>query len=508
MQFSQTLPRIMTKINLETTILIFLMVGLNSCSDKENDRIFINGKIEGKKAEKVEFTTPINGKWFYGNKTTIATDSIGTFKIEMDIEEPSFITIYSSGKAGILLVEPSMTYDVNYDFKTKQKRFSSLSADSIGQNLYNTLPPPDFNLFDIGAFLQDSIPAKISSKINEFKEKEISKFDKLLEKGKISNGFHKLSVLDRECYYQAVETRVANLLLGKFFLEKNTDGINDVREFWKKKLDITKLTESDYTRSPWYYTLVDNLIRFEQLSAEKFNFENLNQSFQTIDNYENNIKQAKTYLSGEKLEYYLASYIFFQSWASKDNSKDIIKIYDQFKREYPDSRYHEYLITSVRPIIDFHEKLENAPTNEKIQLVKNQENIDTFDELIKELRGKKIFVDIWGTWCGPCKKEFQLKDKYAEILKSKEIIVLYICEGKNSKKKNWSEMIEFYELEGQHIFTNEKLLADIHDRFGKNGFAYPRYLLVDENGKVVKEEASYPSKTEQLEKEINENYVW
>ena len=141
-------------------------------------------------------------------------------------------------------------------------------------------------------------------------------------------------------------------------------------------------------------------------------------------------------------------------------------------------------------------------------MVKNQENIDTFDELIKELRGKKIFVDIWGTWCGPCKKEFQLKDKYAEILKSKEIIVLYICEGKNSKKKNWSEMIEFYELEGQHIFTNEKLLADIHDRFGKNGFAYPRYLLVDENGKVVKEEASYPSKTEQLEKEINENYVW
>ncbi|WP_227020905.1 TlpA family protein disulfide reductase [Arenibacter algicola] len=244
------------------------------------------------------------------------------------------------------------------------------------------------------------------------------------------------------------------------------------------------------------------------MSAEKFNFENLNQSFQTIDNYENNIKQAKTYLSGEKLEYYLASYIFFQSWASKDNSKDIINIYDQFKREYPDSRYQEYLITSVRPIIDFHEKPENAPTNEKIQLVKNQENIDTFDELIKELRGKKIFVDIWGNWCGPCKKEFQLKDKYAEILKSKEIIILYICEGKNSKKKNWSEMIEFYELEGQHIFTNEKLLADIHDRFGKNGFAYPRYLLVDENGKVVNEQASYPSKTEQLEKEIKENYVW
>ena len=70
-------------------------------------------------------------------------------------------------------------------------------------------------------------------------------------------------------------------------------------------------------------------------------------------------------------------------------------------------------------------------------------------------------------------------------------------------------MIKFYDLEGQHLLANEKLIADIIDKFGNNGsFAYPRYMLVDENGNVVNAEASYPSQIEQLEKEINENYVW
>ena len=70
-------------------------------------------------------------------------------------------------------------------------------------------------------------------------------------------------------------------------------------------------------------------------------------------------------------------------------------------------------------------------------------------------------------------------------------------------------MIKFYNLEGYHILANEELLADIFEKFDNNGsFAYPRYLLIDENGKVVNSHASYPSKVGQLEKEINKDYEW
>ncbi len=82
-------------------------------------------------------------------------------------------------------------------------------------------------------------------------------------------------------------------------------------------------------------------------------------------------------------------------------------------------------------------------------------------------------------------------------------------QGHFSQHLTKANVIKAYNLEGQHILANEKLLADIINKFGNNGsFAYPRYLLIDENGKVVNSQASYPSKTRKLEKEIMESYVW
>ena len=184
-------------------------------------------------------------------------------------------------------------------------------------------------------------------------------------------------------------------------------------------------------------------------------------------------------------------------------------MYENFKNAYPQSPYNEYLESSVEPIITFHKEVETAQENENIRFVENYKGIDTFDDLMAKFSGKKVYVDIWGTWCGPCIKEFEQKEASDQLLKSKDIIRLYICEGRNSKEKVWKEMIKFYGLEGDHILTNQELRADIINEFGENGnFSFPRYLLVDENGKVVHQQASYPSKTKQMEKEINENYVW
>lgn len=489
-------------------ILILLAIGFYGCSQKEKG-ITINGITNLTHSEKVEYTTPINGKWFYGDKKAITTDSIGAFQIKMEIEKPSFITIYVSGKSSILLVEPNKSYDIKFEFKTNQKKIRVSSRDSIAQNYYNTFPPPDFNVFGGNTFLKDSIPSEISSKINNLKEKEVSKFDKLLENGEISSGFYELAVLDRQSYYLALEAKVANSMLFQNYNNKNRDESNNTVEFWKTKMESVKLNESEYIRSPWFYALSKNFISFNQFLSDDFDLQQLREKYKNGEIYKYNIAEAEKYLKGEQLEYYVSSYIFYESWQTKDNSKKIIEIYEFFKNKYPKSIYTKYLTPSVKSIIDYQNKIAEPNSNDKIQLIDNYENIDTFDELIKALKGQKVFVDIWGTWCGPCKREFQQKEKYSELLKTKNITALYICEGKNSKKKIWEEMIKFYDLEGHHLLANKKLVADIIDRFGRNGsFSYPRYILVDENGNVVNEQASYPSKTEQLKREISESYVW
>ncbi len=497
----------MSKMKARNILTILILLGLTACSKKEYG-IIINGKIAGNNPEKIEYTTPINGNWFYGHKEFTSTDSLGIFQIKMNIEEPSFATIYIPGKAScVLLLEPGKTYDI--DLETDQNKFVVHSPDSIAQNFYNTLPAPDFNLFGLMEFSNDSIPSLISSKIAELKEREVSMFDELLQKNDISKDFYELAILDRKVYYSALEAGAATLLLNRFLDKKHIGKVKELRTFWDENIGISKTTQQGYDRSPWFYAFVNNAIWYHRYSSRKPDSEDMPLMEDFVEKLHYNIDAPKKYLEGKELEYYLASYIFFEIWSSKDNSKELIELYEDFKSEYPNGLYNGYLTSAIRPIIDYHEKLETAPTNEKVRLVKGQENIDTFDELIKLFHGKKVFIDIWGTWCAPCKREFEHKDALDKLLESRDIAKLYICEGRSSKKKAWKEMIRFYDLEGYHLMTNEKLNRDIIDRFGNNGrFAYPRYLLLDENGKVVNPETSYPSNIAQLEKEINESYQW
>ena len=194
-------------MRLQKIMLVILVIVLFGCS-KENKEITIKGRINGFNNEKVEYTTPIDGKWFYGNKKSIAPDSLGGFQIKMNIDEPSFVTIYVLGKSGgVLVVEPGKTYDVDFNIgenKNKNK-FIVNSENSLAQNLYNSYPTPEFYISAVQYFLTDSIPSEISKKINNQQENTLSKFDELLEKGKISKGFHELALSDRKSYYLAME---------------------------------------------------------------------------------------------------------------------------------------------------------------------------------------------------------------------------------------------------------------------------------------------------------------
>lgn len=490
-------------MKLEKIIIVFFIIGLIGCS-KKNNEIIISGKIIGNVPNKIEYTVPVDGTWFFGAKKTIVPDSLGNFTISLKSDEASFMTLYVPKQvASVLLVEPDGKYEVDFHLNSKDKKVRIKGTASEALNLYNSFSHPDFSaLYMSNELLKDSILMSISSKINTLKEKEISQFKKLFEKKAISKDFYDLAKLDRTYYYLALESSIAKI---KYNPQSDSTGIQnpEIRIFGQ-----IPSTESFNIRSPWSFPLMENYISFNQNISDTLNLEEL-EKLSERESHSHEINKAKKYLKGKSLEYYYADYILSNSFANKSNSKELITLFEKFKIEYPKSKYSNHLIASIKPIVDFHKKLEESSNNEKIKLIGNYENIDTFAELINTLQGKKVFVDIWGTWCSPCKKEFQQKDKYSKLLKSKNITTLYICEGTVSKEKVWKEIIKFYDLEGQHILANEKLIADIIDKFGNKGsFAYPRYLLVDENGNVVNSQASYPSKTEQLEKEINENYVW
>lgn len=214
------------------------------------------------------------------------------------------------------------------------------------------------------------------------------------------------------------------------------------------------------------------------------------------------IEIAKKHLSGSNLEFYKAAYIHSSAF-QKRYEKELITLFEEFNAEFPDNKYSRYTAPLITDIIDFHKKamLEFA---EETRFVNNYESIRSLNECLQSFKGKKVYIDIWATWCSPCKEEFKYNTELKNLLKLKNIELLSISLDKDEADKQWKDMIKYYNLAGYHIRASKELYADL-DKTLNLSFV-PRYILVNENGKIIENYASFPSQLKELEKQLsNEN---
>src|SRR6185436_19131375 len=55
----------------------------------------------------------------------------------------------------------------------------------------------------------------------------------------------------------------------------------------------------------------------------------------------------------------------------------------------------------------------------------------TYDR--RALAGQVVLLDLWASWCGPCKKELPLLDAMAARLRAKKVTVLAVSLDENQK---------------------------------------------------------------------------
>lgn len=467
---------------------------------KNHDTVSIEGHILGEFPEKIGFSRPIEGQWLFSTKDTVAINSLGNFKISLDTDIPSLVSLFVPKMGGVLLVEPGKDYHVQVDLESQKPTFRVLGATDTLQDLYNSFDLPEMGYGSsplIKSIIGDSVPEQISTKLDSAFLRDKALFDGLLEDHLISKGAHNLAVADRRCYYYGMGALVCNMQL-----YDNPDTERPLFNYLSSLYDTLPVTSVDYLRSPWAYPYLKSYISYKEMESGTFDPIKQQERYDQGSPHRYHIDQAKKYLHGKPLKYYFAAYLVDNGYNNKDNSEELITLYEDFKRTYPNSEYILYITPEINPIIAFRKKLAKDSMNPKVRFVEDFEDVNTFNDLVAPFKGKKLFVDIWGTWCAPCKQEFEHKPALDSLLNTYAIEALYICEGRSSKEKTWKEMINFYDLEGHHVFTNKKLLANILDTFGKNGFGYPRYLLIDEHGEVAAPNAHAPSRIKALEKDI------
>ena len=115
---------------------------------------------------------------------------------------------------------------------------------------------------------------------------------------------------------------------------------------------------------------------------------------------------------------------------------------------------------------------------------------------LDDLKGKYIFIDVWATWCGPCKAELPALKELEKKFEGKNIYFVSISIDAN--KAAWIKMVQEDQLGGIQLHGGSK--AQILKDYMIKGI--PRFILLDKEGKVIDKDMSRPSNPE-TEKTLN-----
>ena len=171
--------------------------------------------------------------------------------------------------------------------------------------------------------------------------------------------------------------------------------------------------------------------------------------------------------------------------------KNTYKPLDKAVLDFANEHIHtSAALNAVHALNDKYEQLgnfmvtneKNFKSNDAVKDMTDGEKI--FRKIIEPYKGKIIILDVWGTWCGPCKAALSKSQEEYERLKDFDIVYLYLAN--NSPEESWKNVIKEYEVMGDNVvhynLPVEQQTA-VENYLGVQ--AFPSYRLIDRNGKVL-----------------------
>lgn len=108
---------------------------------------------------------------------------------------------------------------------------------------------------------------------------------------------------------------------------------------------------------------------------------------------------------------------------------------------------------------------------------------------LSDFKGKVVLVDVWATWCAPCRKEIPALKKLEEEMHGKDVVFMGVSVDEDKDKQKWLDFVKKEELKGVQIHASgwSKIAKD----YKITGI--PRFMVFDKAGKIVSVDAPRPS---------------
>lgn len=112
---------------------------------------------------------------------------------------------------------------------------------------------------------------------------------------------------------------------------------------------------------------------------------------------------------------------------------------------------------------------------------------------LNDFRGKYVYIDMWATWCAPCRQEMPHLKRLEAQFKDAQIVFLGL--SVDSDKAKWEKMASSGDLTGTQLYLGTQ--SSFQEAYRIEGI--PRFILLDKNGVIISNDMSRPSEPKTAE---------
>ena len=418
----------------------------------------LSGEITNPNSDKIT----IRGN---GYIKVIDVNTNGTFDDTLVIKEGNF-TFYDTKESTAMYLAPGYRLDISLDGKEFDE---TLKYNGIGEK------PNNFNASYFLFNEKNAIDSETYKKMEnqeyfDYELKTHASLMKLLNESEIENEKFLESQADK-FRFQMLNNLITKL--GEDYFAGKTKGI--ITQYLDSEIDKIDFKDSVMfaSNNDYRYFLssyfVAGLTSGDLKTLELYNEELLEMQKKSIVT---TLKRGISFYNMEKLDLYYQTYVKLAA-----NDKGINRIKEKYDRIKT--------LKKGSPSPSF-----NYPDS-------SGKNIS-----LESLKGKLVYVDVWATWCGPCKAQIpflkQLEEKYRE--EDIAFVSLSIDQLKNISK--WKDMIVDKKLEGIQIIADKAWRSKFVTDYVIEGI--PRFILIDKDGNLMDPMAPRPAIYVEGEMQLNE----